>query len=1166
VQIVDGRPVYSATDLVGFLACEHLTELERAALAGLVERPHLDDPELDVLRRRGEQHEARFLAELMAEGRSVVEVRLDGSNEDRGAALREAAAETERAMADGADVIFQATFFDGTWRGHADFLLRVEAPDRPSRWGSHHYEVADTKLARHVKAGAVLQVCTYVDLLTAIQGVEPMNLHVVLGGSAGGLRTLRVADYMAYYRLARSRFDAAVGPEAQAAEYPPAATYPEPVEHCEVCRWRLVCERRRRADDHLSLVAGINRRQRRALEARAVGSLAELAVLPFPVDPPLAGSSATAVARVREQARIQLAGRLQGATLYELLGTDGDPPLPGVGLAGLPPPSPGDLFFDIEGDPFAAEDGMDYLFGVMDLEGIWHPIWSRDPNGDFSLDGEKTAFEAVVDLFTARLWAYPDAHVFHFAPYEPTALKRLMGRHATRENEVDRLLRGGALIDLHRVVRQGIRASVEGYGIKRLEPLYGFTRSVDLRDAGSSIVAFEQWIELGEGERPASDHLDRIEGYNRDDVVSNRQLRDWLEERRDELAAVLGAEIPRPGPRDPEPSPGLNERQAVVQALADRLVAGVPEEGRTPEQHARWLLAQLLSWHRREKKSWWWLFFHLKDEMTDAERIEASEPLSGLAYEGAIEETDKYVVQRYRFPPQEYDVKVGSAVVDPATWGVEGAARNPGDIVALDEAARTIDLRRTRRNAAPHPTALIPFEDYPTPEQEDALLRLGRWVADQGIETDGPHRAAIDLLLGAAPRVGQVPGAALRLPGEADEPAARRLAVALDRSTLPVQGPPGSGKTYSGARMALDLVRAGKRVGVTANSHKVISNFLRKLLEAADQERVVVSVIQKPGKDDPVLDHPAVQPAAGNEGVRTALASGAATVGAGTTWLWAREDMVGSVDVLFVDEAGQMSLANVLAAAGCARSLVLLGDPQQLDQPLQGSHPPGADRSALAHLLGERATIADEHGLFLERTWRLHPDLCAYTSEVFYDGRLTAEPRLAVQSVHGPAGLDGTGPRLALVDHVGNDNESVEEAELVARAARTLVESGARWIDDEGHERPVGWEDVVIVAAYNAQVGEIRKLIPEARVGTVDKFQGQEAPISIYSMASSSAEDAPRGMTFLYSRHRLNVATSRARCIALVVASPGLLRVVARSPEEMRLANALARFAELAGA
>jgi uncharacterized protein len=276
--------------------------------------------------------------------------------------------------------------------------------------------------------------------------------------------------------------------------------------------------------------------------------------------------------------------------------------------------------------------------------------------------------------------------------------------------------------------------------------------------------------------------------------------------------------------------------------------------------------------------------------------------------------------------------------------------------------------------------------------------------------------------------------------------------------------------------------------------------------------------------------------------------------------------MIKSVDVLFVDEAGQMSLANVLAAAGCADSIVLLGDPQQLDQPLQGSHPPGADRSALAHLIGDRATIADEHGLFLERTWRLHDDLCAYTSEVFYDGRLEPEPRLAVQAIHAAGPLDGTGPRLARVDHVGNDNDSPEEAEVVAGLVRSLVEGGATWVNPAGEEQPVGWNDIVIVAAYNAQVGEIRTLIPEARVGTVDKFQGQEAPISIYSMASSSVEDAPRGMTFLYSRHRLNVATSRARCVALVVASPGLLRVVARSPEEMRLANALARFAELAEA
>ncbi len=650
-------------------------------------------------------------------------------------------------------------------------------------------------------------------------------------------------------------------------------------------------------------------------------------------------------------------------------------------------------------------------------------------------------------------------------------------------------------------------------------------------------------------------------------MVSNQRLRDWLEERRDELARKRGEVIPRPGPRDPEPSPGLNDRQMEVAAVANRLTADVPEQGRTPEQHARWLLAQLLSWHRREKKSWWWLFFHLKDELTDEERVEASEPLSGLTYVGVVDETDKALVHQYRCPPQEHDLKVGSSVIDPNTWGIKEAAKDPGEIVALDEVEHTINLRRTKKNAAPHPTALIPFEDYPTDAQEDSLLRLGGSVAEHGIADDSPHQAAVDLLLARPPRAGQLPGASLRLTDEPDLDAARRLVMTLDRSTLAVQGPPGSGKTYSGARMALDLIRARKRIGVTANSHKVISNFLQKLVEAADEEHESVRIIQKPGKNDPGFVHPVVQMAKSNDDVRLALTSGAVDVAAGTTWLWARKDMAGSIDVLFVDEAGQMSLANVLSAVASADSLVLLGDPQQLDQPLQGSHPPGADRSALAHLLGDAATISNDHGLFLERTWRLHPDLCDFTSEVFYESRLTAEPQLLGQVLKGGASLSGTGPRMQAVDHEGNDNDSPEEAAVVADLTRSLMEDGATWVDDEGAERPIGWDDIVIVAAYNAQVAEIRKLLPDdARVGTVDKFQGQEAPISIYSMASSSVEDAPRGMTFLYSRNRLNVATSRARCVAVVVASPELLRVRARTPEEMRLANALARFAEMARA
>jgi uncharacterized protein len=1168
VQTIDGRPVYAATDLVAYLACEHLTQLERASLANLVKRPMRDDPELDVLRRRGFQHEVRFLADLEAGGRTTVKIDLDGSIEDRGEQLRAAARSTVDAMAGGADVIYQATFFDGTWRGHADFLLRVDDPERPSAWGSWHYEVADTKLARHVKASAVLQICSYIDQLERIQRVRPEWMHVALGGSARTVERLRVDDYMAYYRSARDQFLATMADDTPAT-YPPARTYPEPVEHCDVCRWAAECALRRRTDDHLSLVAGISGRQRQALTGRDVATLEALGDLALPMAPRLEGIGEGALTRVREQARIQLEGRRSGDNRYELL-----LPSPGQaidaerGLATLPKPSSGDLFLDLEGDPYAFDDGLDYLFGILETDGTFHAFWSRDDRGEFTPAGEQRAFEQVIDFVAERLLADPNLHVYHYAAYEPTALKRLMGRYGTRENEVDDLLRRGVLVDLLRAVRQSLRASVESYSIKKMETFYGFTREIDLRDAGSSIVAFEQWLELGEGERPAADHLEQIEKYNRDDVVSTLRLRDWLEERRVELASLSGQDVPRPAARETPLPADLTEAQARTQALADRLaeIAGIDGPDRAPADHGRWLLAQLLGWHRREDKSMWWEFHRLMD-LTPEQLVEEDEPIGLLVPVEAVGEAKNgKQVWRYRFPDQEQDLgrnrlfeprrKQEAPDARPFDWGI-------GDLIAIDPAGLTVDIKRSV--ADPHPAAVVPLPWIPTRDHQARLFEIGEWVADHGIDGDGPYRAARDLLLAAPPRLGQAVGEGLRRPHESDLQAARRLVMELRETVLPIQGPPGSGKTYAGARMICDLLRAGKKVGITGTSHKVIGNLLRAVLDAAapDAENVDVRPIQR-GDPDQLLDDERVVRGVSPQAVREHLDDGRANVAAGTTWLWASAKMIGAVDVLFVDEAGQISLANVIATSPATASIVLLGDPQQLDQPMQGTHPPGADRSALAHVLAGQATIGPDRGLFLETTWRLHPALCDFTSEVFYDDRLEPEVHLERQRLSVPIELvDGVGPRLLQVPTNGADNESPIEADAIARLATTLVDEGA-WTNAAGLTNRLTWKDVLIVAPFNAQVGAIRRRLPsEARVGTVDKFQGQEAPISLYSMTTSSPELAPRGMDFLYSRNRLNVATSRARCIAVVVASPDLLRVRARTPEQMRLANAFCRFAEL---
>ncbi|HEX6868511.1 MAG TPA: ATP-binding protein, partial [Candidatus Limnocylindrales bacterium] len=520
-----------------------------------------------------------------------------------------------------------------------------------------------------------------------------------------------------------------------------------------------------------------------------------------------------------------------------------------------------------------------------------------------------------------------------------------------------------------------------------------------------------------------------------------------------------------------------------------------------------------------------------------------------------------------QFPEQDYDMGRGEAY-DPAnkqarpndspfSWTV-------GTIVAIDPAARTLDLKRTV--AQPHPRAVVPLDWVRTKDHQAALIELGTWVADHGIQASGPVRAARDLLFRLPPRAGQWLDEPLRHPDETERGAACRLVLALDHSTLAIQGPPGSGKTWTGARMICALLAAGRRVGITGTSHKVIGNMLKAVLAAADEEGGVdVRPVQR-GDVGQILDDPRVMRGKDAPDVRARLDDGRANLAAGTSWLWATSRMIEAVDVLFVDEAGQISLANVIAIARATDSLVLLGDPQQLDQPLKGTHPPGAERSALAHILGDAATMPPTRGLFLERTWRLHPDLCSFTSEVFYEDRLEPEPHLEVQRlITADSILDGTGPRQLHVATQGADNASPDEADAVATVARSLVEGGAEWIDEKGVRRTVGWEDVLIVAPYNAQVGEIRRRLPDAaRVGTVDKFQGQEAPVSIYSMTTSTPELAPRGMGFLYSRHRLNVATSRARCVAVVVASPALFRVHARTPDQMRLANAFCRFGEMA--
>lgn len=1116
----------SASDLVGHLNCRHLTVLELDATNGRLDRPTFRDPLLEVLWERGALHERQYVDHLAEEGCQVV--RIEGVG-----ITQEAVRGTQAAMKAGVRIIVQAALSNGRWGGRADILRRVATRSALGDWS---YEVFDTKLARETRGGTVLQLCLYADLLADAQGLSPEYVYVVKPGGNFQPEPFRTASYEAYYRYVKRSLERSLEGSA--------ATYPDPKEHCEICRWRMQCDTRRRHDDHLCLVAGITKVQTGELQRHGVNTMATLAEMPIPLQWKPDRGVRQSYERSREQARVQVEGRIAERPVYETI-----PPVHGTGLARLPEPSIGDIFFDLEGDPFVGEGGLEFLFGYLCV----------DANGEqsyvgewaFTRDEERRAFEQFVDFVMARWAQHPTLHIYHYAPYEPGALKRLMGRYATREDEIDRMLRGGLFVDLYTIVRQGVRASIESYTIKNLEAFFGYTRTVPLADVRPALASLQGTLELADVAQINEQDRAIIEAYNRDDCASACALRDWLEGVRAQLIGE-GSTIERPPGESPEPTEEIGERQRQVAALVAKLTRDIPADvtSRTPEQHARWILAYTLDWHRRELKSVWWEYFRLSD-MTVDELLDERAALAGLEFVGEIGGTKKAPIQRYRFPPQDTDLRPRDKLC------LEGGA-DLGRIEAISYEDRTIDVKKRMDTASVHPRAVFEHDVVGTNEQADALMRLGTYAAENGLEGAGPYQAARDLLLRRPPLVSPV-----RLPGETALAAATRLAPQLLSGVLPIQGPPGAGKTYTAAHMICELVRARKRVGVTANSHKVIRNLLDEVVRAADELNVDVSCIQKPA--DIEEDVRRIRFAKKNEDVFEALGVSCQVAG-GTSWLWAREEALESVDVLFVDEAAQMSLANVLAVAQACRTLVLVGDPQQLEQPTKGSHPEGTDVSALHHVLAGKPTIEPEQGLFLEETWRLHPAICSFTSELFYESKLRPRPGLERQAIRSSTRANGSGLRFFAVAHEGNQSSAPEEADQIRALVDDILGTGSTWIDSQGKELPLEAKDILIIAPYNAQVFELQERLPAFRIGTVDKFQGQQAPIVIYSMTTSTHADAPRGMEFLYSLNRLNVATSRAKCLCTLVGSPALFEPECKTPRQMELANAFCRYLEIAQA
>lgn len=1139
MQRVDGERLYSATDLVAFLECEHLSALDLRALddeALRAERSRADDSQ-QLIADKGDAHEQRHLADERARGRQVVDIAAGGGS------IEDKVQATVAAMRGGVEVIYQATLRDGCWVGHADFLRRVDGV--ASSLGDWSYEVADTKLARSPKAKFLVQLAFYSDLVARTQGVAPRHMHVVLGD--GSERKYRVADYAHYLAALQTRFLASI--EALLSQTR-QAPYPVPCDHCDLCHWNARCTGQRLADDHLSQVAGITRIQTVRLEDAGIPTMAALAAVP--ADAKLARIQPETLAKLRGQAVLQEHARRTGERRLELLPAD---PEGRRGFHRLPVQDDGDLYFDMEGDPLE-DGGLEYLFGLWFRDGgqwTFKAFWAHDRAQ------ERQAFEEFVDFCVAHRRTHPGAHIYHYASYEEAALKRLASLHATREVEVDDWLRQGVLVDLYKVVREGLRVSEASYSIKYIERFYRPARAGDVTNAGASIVFYERWRETQDAQL-----LQDIANYNRDDVESTQQLHDWLLSLRPE--GLPWRDVTAGTDAGDQKSEAVREIEERLESYRHKLVDPLPEDRRTwsAQDHARELTWQLLDFHRRAAKPAWWAVYSRMD-MGEDELLDDPECLAGLVLDP--DEPPRQVKQSIQYtyiaPEQETKLATGDACRRCDTTEPIGS-------IEFDEATRRVRFKLGVKRAwadVPKRLSIGPNGPIDSSKVVSALLTF----ADSVIARGGVHEAAEQFLRRDLPRLaGRAAGTPIVEPGS-DLAAGCVAAVrALDRSYLYVQGPPGAGKTYSGSHMIAALLADGRRVGVMSNSHKAINHLMSGALDEALRQRIRIHAVKKSsrGSAESQLEH------VGGDGAfvenenngEDVWFSGANLIG-GTVWFFAdRPEDVEPVDYLFVDEAGQVALANLVAAGTNARNVVLLGDQMQLGQPIQGVHPGRSGDSALDYLLDGVATIAPDRGIFLAMTWRMHPDVCRFISDAVYDGRLQPEANnvrrtLVLNSAAHPL-LRPAGIVHAAIDHQGCSQRSEPEAELVKALYASALQQG--YTDKHGGEQAMTIQNILVVAPYNVQVNLLKRVLPEgARVGTVDKFQGQEAEMVIVSMTTSSEADLPRHIEFLYSKNRLNVAVSRAKCLAIVIANPALTAIKCRTPEQMALVNTLCWVAEV---
>lgn len=1108
----NGQIVYSPSDLINFMESPFTSWMDRLFLE---KPPHLK-PEAPgaaqaLLQKKGDEHEIAFLESLRRDKRQICEIPVDFESD--------ALELTRTAIKTGYEIIYQGVLSCGEFEGRSDFLVRND--------NGHLYEVWDTKLARKSKPYFLLQLCCYAEMLAEIQGTIPQQIAVVLGDKS--IKRFDTSEYFDYFRCLKNnflKFHREFDPKMQPSpEYVPAMS-----------RWASYAESLLKERDDLLQIANIRKVTKRKLEKSGITTMTQLSQCSYAR---VSGVSDNTYQALKQQARLQVQSQGLDRPLFELIDCSAEH-ASHKGLFALPPKSEKDVFFDMEGYPHF-EGGLEYLFGAVVENGSngaqFHDWWAT------CRATEKIAFENFVDWIFDRWKSDSTMHVYHYAAYEVSALRRLMGRHATREFEVDTLLRNEVFVDLYQIVKQALRVGEPSYSIKYIEHLYKEKRASEVATAMDSVVFFERWLEHRDGETPADSAILRsIRDYNEEDCISTWQLAGFLRQVQNDNGIRY---IPRPkafpNSKEPEPPPRLED------LLAAQLLERVAQCTDAEQARIDTLLAHLMNFHFREIKPAYWRMFDWHS-MTEEELFEDSDCLAGLERTATPPLPIKQSIEfEYAFnPDQDTILCEGDKCIATHDLSIK-----PG-LSHLDSEKGIARLRQGK-NMPPLPDRLnlMPNQIIGAKSIAESLQR----IAQRRIASGDLPAALQSFLLREPPSIVEHT-AGSPIVDETSVESVYRVVRNMNHTCLFIQGPPGSGKTFTAAHVILRLIQDGRRVGVSSNSHKAIENLLSEIEKLCTDSVPLHGVKIGSDGDGKESRFSTARISWETTGKAAFTSEEKYNLFGGTAYAFSIVEAVGQLDYLFVDEAGQVAVANLAGMAPSAKNIVLIGDQMQLDQPIQGSHPGESGQSTLQYLLQGEGTVKPTHGIFLQRTYRMHPQLCRFVSDAVYQSRLSSAPHTEQRVLIPPNDSRWIKQEAGLlyvpVSHTDNVRCSYEEAEVIKLITQDLMRCD--YFDGEV-TRTLTLDDILFVAPYNMQVKLIKEKIPGAKAASVDKFQGRQAPVVILSMCTSDASSAPRGLEFIFSRNRLNVAVSRAKTLAVVVGSPELANATCSTVEQMSLVN-----------